>query len=55
MGSVEDTSLLLDSARGDELDVLAADPDPELITRLLAQLGGARLADEQIPVSMKWV
>ena len=45
-------SLLLSRAQGDELDLLAAQLDLELIAGLQAQLGGAGLADEQVAVEL---
>jgi len=45
-------SLLLSSAQGDELDLLASQLDLELIAGLQAQLGGVGLADEQDAVEL---
>jgi len=45
-------SLLLGSAQGDELDLLAAQPDLKFIAGLQAQLGGVSLADEQVAIEL---
>jgi hypothetical protein len=50
-GSAKRASLLLGSPQGDELDLLAAQLDLELIARLQAQLCGVGLADEQVAVN----
>jgi hypothetical protein len=43
-----DSSILLGSAQGDELDLLTAELDLELIAGFQAQLGGVGLADHQV-------
>ena len=46
-------SLLLSRAQGDELDLLAAQLDLELIAGFRAQLGGVGLAGEQVAVELE--
>ena len=45
-------SLLLSHAQGNQLDLLAAQLDLELVAGFQAQLGGVGLADEQVAVEL---